>query len=73
VADLQYQVAKSNLEAIEIKVDSGTATLHDEDDARNLASEQYNTLEDTAFELERAQITLLRATGELSSWVGAGK
>jgi len=73
VADLQYQVAKSNLEAIEIKVDSGTATLHDEDDARNQANEQYNTLEDATFELERAQITLLRATGELSSWVGVAK
>ena len=73
VADLQYQVAKSNLEAIEIKVDSGTATLHDEDDARNQANEQYNTLEDATFELERAQITLLRATGELSSWLGAAK
>jgi outer membrane protein TolC len=73
VADLEYQVAKSNLEAVEIKVDSGTASLHDEDDARNQANERYNTLEDAAFELERAQITLLHATGELSSWVGVTK
>jgi len=73
VADLEYQVAKSNLEAVEIRVDSGTATLHDEDDARNQANERYNTLQDTTFELERAQITLLRATGELSSWVGVAK
>jgi outer membrane protein len=73
VADLEYQIAKSNLDSVEIKVDSGTATLHDEDDARNLANERYNTLEDTGFELERAQIALLRATGELSSWVGLAK
>jgi outer membrane protein len=73
VADLEYQIAKSNLDAVEIKVDSGTATLHDEDDARNLANERYNTLEDATFELERTQITLLRATGELRSWVGLAK
>jgi len=73
VADLEYQIAKSNLEAVEVKVDSGTASLHDEDDARNQASERYNTLGDASFELERAQIALLRATGELSSWVGVAK
>jgi len=73
VADLEYQVAKSNLEAVEIKVDSGTASLHDEDDARNQVNERYNTLQDITFEFERAQITLLRATGELNSWLGVGK
>jgi len=73
VAELEYQIAASNLEAVEVKVDSGTATLHDEDDARNQANERYNTLQDASFELQRSQITLLRATGELSSWVGVTK
>lgn len=73
VADLEYQVAKSNLDAVEIRVDSGTATLHDEDEARNQMNERYDTLQDTTFELERAHITLLRATGDLSSWLGLSK
>jgi outer membrane protein TolC len=73
VADLDYQVAKSNLNAVQIRVDSGTATLHEEDDARNLAGEKYDALQDTIFELERAQIGLMRATGDLSSWVGLSK
>ncbi|MBV8049845.1 MAG: TolC family protein [Acidobacteriaceae bacterium] len=73
VADLEYQVAKSNLDAVQIRVDSGTATLHDEDDARNQASERYDTLQDTRFELERARIALLRATGDLNSWLGLSK
>jgi len=30
-------------------------------------------LQDANFELERARITLLRATGEISDWVGVGK
>src|SRR5438128_2375447 len=63
VADLEYQVAQSNLEAIQIRVDAGTATLHDAEDARNQAGERFNTLQDANFELERARIILLRATG----------
>jgi len=70
VADLEYQVAKSNLDAVQIRVDSGTATLHEEDDARNQAGERYDTLQDTRFELQRARIALLRATGDLGSWLG---
>jgi outer membrane protein TolC len=70
VAELEYQMAKSNLDAVQIRVDAGTATLHDEDDARNQMNERYDTLQDTRFELERAQITLLRATGDLKSWLG---
>lgn len=73
VAELEYEVAKSSLDAVQIKVDSGTATLHEEDDARNQANERYNTLQDTRFELQRARIALLRATGDLSSWLGLNR
>jgi hypothetical protein len=54
-------------------VDSGSATLHELDDARGQANEHYDALQDTNFELQRARISLLRATGELEAWVGVGK
>jgi outer membrane protein TolC len=73
VADLEYQVAQSNLESLKVRLDTGGAAWHDLQDARDQVNERYNTLQDASFELERAQITLLRATGELESWVGAGK
>jgi outer membrane protein TolC len=73
VVDLEYQIAKSNLDATQTRVDSGSATLHDLDDARSQANERYDALQDTNFELERARISLLRATGELEAWVGVGK
>lgn len=73
VAELEYEVAKSSLEAVQVRVDSGTATLHEEDDARNQANERYDTLQDMRFELQRARIALLRATGDLSSWLGLTK
>jgi len=72
VVELEYQIAKSNLDALQIRVDAGSATLHDLDDANNQVNERYDALQDTNFELQRARISLLRATGELEAWVGAG-
>jgi outer membrane protein len=73
VADLEYQVAQSNLEAAQVRMDAGTATLHDVEDARTQANERYNTLQDSSFELQKARITLLRATDELATWAGVSK
>lgn len=73
VAKLEYELAKSDLSAVEIRLDAGTATLHDADQARTQAQERYNALQDANFQLERARILLLRATGDLASWVGVSK
>lgn len=73
VVDLEYQIAKSNLDALQVRVDAGSATLQDLDDARNQSNERYDTLQDTNFEMQRARISLLRATGDLQAWVGVGK
>jgi outer membrane protein TolC len=73
VVDLEYQIAKSNLDAAQVRVDTGSATVHDLDDARNQVNERYNVLQDANFELERARISLLRVTGELENWLGISK
>lgn len=73
VVDLEYQIAKSDLDALQVRVNAGSATLHDLDDANNQVNEQYDALQDANFELQRARISLLRATGELEAWVGTGK
>ena len=51
VVDLEYQIAKSNFDALQVRVDAGLATLRDLDDARSQANERYNALQDTSFEL----------------------
>ena len=66
-------MAQSNLESLEVRVDAGTAGWHDLQDAREQANDRYNALQDANFELQRARISLLRATGELEGWVGVGK
>jgi outer membrane protein TolC len=70
VADLEYQIAKSTLDAAQVRMESGSATLHDAEDARVQSNERFGALQDANFELDRARITLLRLTGELGSWVG---
>lgn len=72
VADLSYQVAKSNFDAIQIRLDAGTAHLHEADDARTQAAERYNGLQDSNFELQKARIVLLRTTHELEAWAKGG-
>jgi len=73
VAELEYDIAKSDLDAIAIRVDAGTATLHEQENTRTQMNERYNALQDAEYQLERARIALLRATGDLSSWVGISK
>jgi len=68
VAQLEYEIAQKNIDAMRTRMDAGTANLHDLDDARSQASERFISLQDITFELERAQLGLLRSTGELEKW-----
>jgi len=68
VAELEAEVAQKNLSAVQTRMDAGTANLHDLDDARAQVSERYIALQDVTFELERAQLGLLRSTGDLEKW-----
>jgi outer membrane protein TolC len=68
VAELEYEIAQKDVEAVRTRMDSSTTNLHDLDNARTQASERLITLQDVTFELERAQVELLRSTGELETW-----
>jgi outer membrane protein TolC len=73
VARLEYEIAEKNLAAAQTRMDAGTANLHDLDDARSQASERFIALQDVTFELERAQLGLLRSTGDLEKWALGGR
>ena len=68
VAELEYEIAQKNVEAVQTRMNSATSNLHDLDNARTQASERFIGLQDVTFELERSQVSLLRATGELEGW-----
>jgi outer membrane protein TolC len=68
VADLEYEIAQKNIEAVRTRMEASTANLHDLDAAQTQASERLITLQDVTFELERSQVALMRATGDLETW-----
>jgi len=68
VAHLEYEIAQKTLGAVQTRMDQGTATLHDLDDARTQVSERFIALQDVTFDLERSQLGLLRSTGDLEKW-----
>jgi outer membrane protein TolC len=71
VAELEYEIAQQNAEAVRTRMESSTANLHDLDNAEADVNERYITLQDVTFELERNQVQLMRATGELEGWATA--
>ncbi|MGB2602341.1 MAG: TolC family protein, partial [Candidatus Sulfotelmatobacter sp.] len=73
VADLEYEIAQKNIEAVRTRMTSATANLHDLDNAQAQASERFIALQDVTFELERSQVALLRATGDLENWALGSK
>ncbi len=73
VAQLEYEIAQKNIEAIRTKMESSTANLHDLDNAQSQASERLISLQDITFELERSQVALMRAEGNLEGWALGNK
>jgi len=68
VAQLEYEVAEKTVTAVQTRMDAGATNVHDLDDARSQASERFIALQDVTFELQRAQLGLLRSTGDLEKW-----
>jgi outer membrane protein TolC len=68
VAELEYQLAQSGLEAAQTRVDAKTGTFHELADARVQAAERYLLFQDADFEYRRIRMNLLRATGDLEKW-----
>jgi len=73
VAELEYQIAKSQFEAVEIRIQSLTATFHELENARTQARERRDQFLEADMQLNRARIGLLRSTGSLEAWALGAK
>jgi outer membrane protein TolC len=73
VAQLEYEMAQSELEGVETRLKAETGTLRDEQDARSRVEQTYDSLIDANFALDKARVQLLRNTGELEQWAMSGK
>jgi outer membrane protein len=68
VAQLEHQLAQSDIESTHAKIESGTASIKDEENARVAEHERYTAYLNSSFELDRAQIQLMRQIGQLETW-----
>jgi len=68
VAQLEYQLAQSNIDVVKARIQSGQANVRDEENARLEEDDKYAVFLDSSFQMEKAQMQLLRATGELDKW-----
>jgi outer membrane protein TolC len=68
VAELEYQIAQSSLETVEIRIQSATGTFHDLEDARTQARERRDQFLDADMQFDRARVGLLRSNGGLEAW-----
>ena len=73
VAKLEYQLAQSDVEAMQAKVQAGSATPTDQENARAAEHDKYAAYLDASFNLQKAELQLLRATGELQGWAMSAK
>jgi outer membrane protein len=68
VAQLEHQLAQADIDATHAKIESGAASIKDEENARVVEHERYTAYLNSNFELDRAQIQLMRQVGRLESW-----
>jgi outer membrane protein TolC len=68
VAQLEHQLALSDIESAHAKIESGGASLKDEENARVAEHQRYTAYLNSSFELDRAQIQLMRQIGQLETW-----
>jgi outer membrane protein TolC len=68
VSRLEFEVAQANIDAVKLQVEEGHANARDQEMARaDIANRQVALLQ-SQFEYLRAQLQLLRQTGELHEW-----
>ena len=68
VARLEYELARSETEAAHVRVEAGTANVKEEENTRIQEIGRYQALLDASYELQKAQLQLLQATGDLAKW-----
>ena len=68
VAQLEHQLAQSDIESTHAKIESGGASMKDEENTRVVEHQRYTAFLNSSFELDRAQIQLMRQIGQLEGW-----
>ncbi len=68
VAKLEWEVSQGDLDAVKGRMQTGEVNTRDEQQAQLDTDNRHATYLDAEFELSRAELQLLRLTGELENW-----
>lgn len=68
VARLEHDLARSDVEAVQARMEAGTASLREQEQARQAEAERYSRFLDADFALAKAQLELMKLTGDLEGW-----
>lgn len=68
VAKLEWEVSQGDLEGVKGRMQTGSANTRDEQVAELDTDDKHAAYLDAEFELSRAELQLLRLTGELENW-----
>jgi outer membrane protein TolC len=68
VSRLEFEVAQANVDAVQLDIQNGHANARDQQLAQADIANRQVTLLQNQFEYLRAQLQLLRQTGELHGW-----
>ena len=68
VAKLEWEVSQGDLDAVTGRVQIGQANVRDQQNAELDADDKHAAYLDAEFDLSRAELQLLRLTGELENW-----
>lgn len=73
VAQLEYQLASSDVQTVRARLDAGQATVRDQENAHLAERQKFTAYMEANFELEKSLMQLLMSTGEIESWANSGK
>lgn len=68
ISRMEHQLAESDIETAHARIESGAATLKDEQSAKIVSQQRYAAYLDSSFQVDKAQIQLLRQVGGLETW-----
>jgi outer membrane protein TolC len=68
VAQLEHELALADIESARAKSEAGAASIKDEQSARVVEHQRYTAYLSSSFDLDKAQVQLLREIGELEPW-----
>jgi outer membrane protein TolC len=68
VAQLEHQISQSDIDTAHERIEAGSGSLKDEENARVAEHQRYTVYLSATFDLDKAQVQLLRQTGELETW-----